>query len=213
MLFEEYSSTLNKWFETRTFRATGNRFATIFADVTDRKRAEAEKAKLEEQYRQAQKMESVGRLAGGVAHDLNNLLTPILGFSELLLDDLSSDEPRKESVEQIVKAAEKSRGLVRQLMAFGRKQVLEFKPVDLNSVVAEFEKLLRHTLQEDIALQVIPASSIPAVLGDVGQLEQVVMNLAVNAQDAMPAGGMLTIETSVANLDTVYASQRPGVTP
>ena len=213
VLFEEYSSTLDKWFETRTFRTTGNRFATIFADVTERKRAEAEKAKLEEQYRQAQKMESVGRLAGGVAHDLNNLLTPILGFGELLLDDLRSDDPRKGSVEQIVKAAEKSRDLVRQLMAFGRKQVLEFKPVDLNSVVAEFEKLLRHTLHEDIALKVIPASSIPAVLGDVGQLQQVIMNLAVNAQDAMPSGGRLTIETSVADLDAVYASQRPGVTP
>jgi two-component system cell cycle sensor histidine kinase/response regulator CckA len=157
-------------------------------------------------------MESIGRLASGVAHDLNNLLTPILGFGGLLLDDFSPDDPRKGSVQQIVRAAEKSRDLVRQLMAFGRKQVLEFRPLDLNAVVTEFEKLLRHTLHEDIALEVIPAPSIPAVLGDIGQLEQVVMNLAVNAQDAMPAGGRLTIETSVADLDAVYAKAHSGVT-
>ncbi|MBA4364559.1 MAG: hypothetical protein C0398_00955 [Coprothermobacter sp.] len=182
-------------------------------DITECKRGEEEKAKLEEQYRQAQKMESVGRLAGGVAHDLNNLLTPILGFGGLLLDDFSPDDPHRESVQQIVKAAEKSRDLVRQLMAFGRKQVLEFRPLDLNAVVTEFEKLLRHTLHEDIALKVILALSIPAVLGDIGQLEQVVMNLAVNAQDAMPEGGRLTIETSVADLDAAYVAAHQGVVP
>jgi len=185
----------------------------VLRDRTARKQAEAEKAKLEEQYRQSQKMESVGRLAGGVAHDLNNLLTPILGFGELLLDDFRSDDPHRESVQQIVRAAEKSRDLVRQLMAFGRKQVLEFKPLDLNTMVKEFDKLLRHTLHEDIALQVVPGSSIPTVLGDIGQLEQVIMNLAVNAQDAMPAGGRLTIETSAVDLDAVYAAAHSGVTP
>ncbi|MCX6084857.1 MAG: PAS domain S-box protein [Caldiserica bacterium] len=182
-------------------------------DTTERKRAEVEKAKLEEQYRQSQKMESVGRLAGGVAHDLNNLLTPILGFGGLLLDDLRADDPHRESVQQIVRAAEKSRDLVRQLMAFGRKQVLEFKPLNLNTMLVEFEELLRHTLREDIALKFVLAPSIPALLGDVGQLEQVVMNLAVNAQDAMPEGGGLTIETGVADLDTTYAADHQGVLP
>jgi signal transduction histidine kinase len=158
-------------------------------------------------------MESVGRLAGGVAHDLNNLLTPILGFGGLLLDDFGSDDPHREFVQQIIRAAEKSRDPVRQLMAFGRKQVLEFKPLNLNTMLAEFEELLRRTLHEDIALQVVPAPFIPAILGDVGQLEQVVMNLAVNAQDAMPEGGRLTIETGVADLDAAYVAEHQGVLP
>ncbi|MCX6097897.1 MAG: hypothetical protein NTZ77_05400 [Caldiserica bacterium] len=158
-------------------------------------------------------MESIGRLAGGVAHDLDNLLTPILGFGGLLLDGFGSDDPHREFVQQIVRAAEKSRDLVRQLMAFGRKQVLEFKPLNLNTMLAEFEELLRHTLHEDIALQVVLAPSIPAILGDVGQLEQVVMNLAVNAQDAMPEGGRLTIETGVADLDAAYVAEHQGVLP
>jgi len=152
-------------------------------------------------------MESVGRLAGGVAHDLNNLLTPILGFGGLLLDDLSSDDPHREFVQQIVHAAEKSRDLVQQLMAFGRRQVLQFEPLDLNAVVTEFEKLLRHMLHEDIVLQFIPAPSIPVVLGDMGQLDQVIMNLVVNAQDAMPDGGKLTIETGAVDLDAAYAAE------
>jgi len=182
-------------------------------DVTERKQSEAEKARLEEQYRQAQKMESVGRLAGGVAHDLNNLLTPILGFGGLLEEDLREDDPDREYVRQIIQAAEKSRDLVRQLMAFGRKQVLEFKPLDLNAVVNEFEQLLRHTLHEDIALQIIAAQAVPAILGDMGQLQQVIMNLVVNAQDAMPDGGRLTIETGVAELDADYAAHHQGVLP
>ena len=182
-------------------------------DVTERKQSEAEKARLEEQYRQAQKMESVGRLAGGVAHDLNNLLTPILGFGGLLEEDLREDDPDREYVRQIIQAAEKSRDLVRQLMAFGRKQVLEFKPLDLNAVVNEFEQLLRHTLHEDIALQIIAAPAVPAILGDMGQMQQVIMNLVVNAQDAMPDGGRLTIETGVAELDADYAAHHQGVLP
>lgn len=182
-------------------------------DVTERKQSEAEKARLEEQYRQAQKMESVGRLAGGVAHDLNNLLTPILGFGGLLQEDLREDDPDREYVRQIIQAAEKSRDLVRQLMAFGRKQVLEFKPLDLNAVVNEFEQLLRHTLHEDIALRIIAAQAVPAVLGDMGQLQQVIMNLVVNAQDAMPDGGRLTIETGVAELDADYVAHHQGVLP
>lgn len=182
-------------------------------DVTERKRAEAERARLEEQYRQAQKMESVGRLAGGVAHDLNNLLTPILGFGGLLVEDLQETDPHKEYVRQIIQAAEKSRDLVRQLMAFGRRQVLEFKPLDLNAVVEEFEQLLRHTLHEDIAVQIVPGPSVPTVMGDMGQLEQVIMNLVVNAQDAMPEGGRLTIETGAADLDAAYAARHQGVIP
>ena len=180
-------------------------------DISQGKRAEVEKAKLEEQYRQAQKMESVGRLAGGVAHDLNNLLIPILGFGGLLLDDLQEEDPHREFVRQIIQAAEKSRDLVRQLMAFGRKQVLEFRPLDLNAVVGEFEKLLRHTLHDDIVVEVVLSPSVPAVLGDVGQLEQVIMNLVVNAQDAMPDGGRLTIETGVVDLDAAYVAEHHGV--
>ena len=178
-----------------------------------RKRIEEEKSQLEAQFHQAQKMESVGRLAGGVAHDLNNLLSPILGYGEMLLDEFIAGDDRKESVAQIVNAGERARDLVRQLLAFSRKQVLELKPIDLNLVVRGFEKLLRRTIREDIDIRFIPAASIPRILGDVSQLEQVIMNLMVNAQDAMPDGGVLTIETATTHLDARYAAALHDVTP
>ncbi|MFZ3047756.1 MAG: ATP-binding protein [Desulfatirhabdiaceae bacterium] len=173
----------------------------IVRDITEQKRIESEKRKLEEQLQHAQKIESVGRLAGGVAHDLNNLLTPIIGYSEILLDDTSLNDLLKKYVEQIIGAGLRAKDLVHQLLAFSRRQVLEFKPVDLNRAVADFEKLLRHTIREDIAIRIIPDPALPYIQGDIGQLEQVIMNLAVNAQDAMPEGGDLIIETAVAVLD------------
>jgi two-component system, cell cycle sensor histidine kinase and response regulator CckA len=178
-----------------------------------RKRTEAEKSQLEAQFHQAQKMESVGRLAGGVAHDLNNLLSPILGYGEMLLDEFIDGDDRKESVAQIVNAGERARDLVRQLLAFSRKQVLELKSVDLNNVVRGFEKLLRRTIREDVVIKYTPAASVPHILGDVSQLEQVIMNLMVNAQDAMPDGGVLTIETAVAHLEAGYTAAFHNVAP
>ncbi len=159
----------------------------IATDVTER-------TLLEEQVRHAQRMESIGRLAGGVAHDFNNLLVPIQGYAQLLADTIRADDPRHTDLEQIQQAAARAKDLTRQLLAFSRKQVLELSPVDLRQVVNGFQKLIRRTVREDIRLDVVLPEASATVMADIGQIEQVLMNLAVNAQDAMPAGGVLTIE-------------------
>ena len=169
--------------------------------------------KLEIQLFQARKLEAVGSLAGGVAHDFNNLLSPILGYSELLLHDLDPEDLRRDSVEQIHKAGIRARDVVRQLLAFSRKQTLEFKTVDLNKIISDFYDLLRRSIREDIVIDNLPDPAIPLINADPGQVEQVVMNLAVNAQDAMPGGGRLTIETGRAELDADYAARHEGVRP
>ena len=161
----------------------------IARDVTDRVR-------LEDQLRQAQKMEAVGRLAGGVAHDFNNLLTAIGGYSDLLLADLATADPRRGDVEEIKKATERAAALTRQLLAFSRRQVLQPKVLDLNAVIVGAENLLRRLIGEHIRLETRLASGLGAVRADAGQVEQVVMNLAVNARDAMREGGTLTVETA-----------------
>lgn len=165
----------------------------VVRDITERRN-------LEFQLQQAQKMESVGRLAGGVAHDFNNLLSVILGYSELLLVEADQATPQYHRWEQVVQAALRARDLVRQLLVFSRKQVLEMKPVDLNQLLTGFEKMLSRVIGEDIELVLVLSSDHPWVVGDTGQLEQVVMNLAVNARDAMPQGGVLTIKTAVTKL-------------
>jgi PAS domain S-box-containing protein len=172
-----------------------------------------EKKSLKQQLVMAQKLESIGRLSGGVAHDLNNLLTPIIGFGDLVLDGLSAEDENRESVQEILQAAYRARSLVRQLLAFSRRQAMDFRAVDLNRMVEGFRGLLRRAIREDIDLRFLPSPSNPVIRGDPGQLEQVIMNLAVNAQDAMPEGGTLTIETSEVELDEHYAGARPGVTP
>jgi PAS domain S-box-containing protein len=182
-------------------------------DITQRKKAEEEKRLLEEQFHQVQKMESIGRLAGGVAHDLNNLLSPILGYGEMLLEDASAHDPRRDSLEEIFRAGKRGQALVRQLLAFSRKQPLHFQPLDLNELVKGFQKLIRRTLREDIEIGFRLDPSIPRIKGDLGQIEQVIMNLAVNAQDAMPQGGNLQIETAPAEIDEAYAGQKRGVKP
>ncbi len=165
---------------------------------------------LEEQLRQSQKMEAVGLLAGGVAHDLNNLLTPILGYGEMLLRSPGLDETYRRDVLEMVEAGKRARDLVRQLMAFGRKQVLEIKPLDLNEVVSGFRQLLRRTLHEDIHIDLVLEPVSKTVMADQRQMEQVLMNLAVNAQDAMPNGGTLTIETLEVELDGGHPGLSPG---
>ncbi|MFP4445866.1 MAG: PAS domain S-box protein, partial [Desulfosudaceae bacterium] len=179
----------------------------VATDITARKRAEAERARLEEQVHHAQRLESIGRLAGGAAHDLNNLLTPILGYGEILLSDLAPDDFRRQAIEDIMLAGERARDLVRQLLAFSRKQTLEFSEVNLNSLLTGFKNLLRRTIREDVAIHMNLAETLPLVKGDVGQLEQVVMNLAINAQDAMPDGGDLAIVTAPAEV-TIDAENR-----
>jgi len=174
------------------------------------RRVREEKSRIEEQYRQAQKVESIGRLAGGVAHDLNNLLTPVLGYAEILRKDLAPEDAKSRSVDQILNAGTRARDLVRQLLAFSRKQTLELKRIDINEVLGSFGKLLRRTIREDIEIEYRLAPIPLPVMADANQVEQVVMNLAVNAADAMPNGGVLTIETARAALDEEYAQAHPG---
>ncbi len=185
----------------------------VASDITSRKRDEEERKKLEAQFQQGQKLESIGRLAGGVAHDLNNLLSPVLGYSEMLLQDFKGNDTHKESVEQIIEAAKRARDIVRRLLAFSRKQPLEFKPFDLNQVVSKFEKLLKRTIREDICIINKQGMQLPPVCGDVGQLEQVILNLAINAQDAMDNTGTLTIETALTELDHNTTSCQEKVIP
>ncbi len=185
----------------------------VIVDIVERKRVEQEKFRIEKQYQQSQKMESIGRLAGGVAHDLNNLLSPILGYGEMLQEELSPNDKRRDSVEKILYAGIRARDLVRQLLAFSRKQTLEYIPVNLNKAVTDFIKLLHHTIREDIEIKSILSMDIGLVKADIGQIEQVIMNLAVNAQDAMPHGGCMTIETAPAELDESYAETHQSVNP
>jgi PAS domain S-box-containing protein len=184
----------------RAFRDERNTiFFELFAeDVTERRA-------LEQQLRQAQKMEAVGRLAGGIAHDFNNLLMVISGYSEFLLERIGDDQEMRGHAREIANAAERATSLTRQLLAFSRKQMLDPKIVDLNSVVSENVKMLTRLIGEDIDLVMVPGQDIGAVKADPGQIEQVIMNLAVNARDAMPKGGKLTIETANVTLDANYA--------
>ncbi|HXZ27734.1 MAG TPA: PAS domain S-box protein [Terriglobales bacterium] len=168
---------------------------------------------LEEQLRQAQKMEAVGRLAGGVAHDFNNLLTVIKGYSELMLKELKDTDPMRAEVEEVQKAADRAASLTNQLLAFSRQQVLEPRVLDLNTVLSNMEKLLRRLLGEDVDLVTVLDPAIGRVKADPGQVEQVIMNLAVNARDAMPKGGKLTLETSNVVLDKDYAREHVAVKP
>jgi PAS domain S-box-containing protein len=176
----------------------GRTFELFAEDVTERRA-------LEQQLRQSQKMEAVGRLAGGIAHDFNNLLMVISGYSEFLLDRLGPDPALRSPAQEIASAAGRATSLTRQLLAFSRKQMLAPKILDLNGVVTENLKMLTRVIGEDIDLVMVPAEGLGAVRADAGQIEQVIMNLAVNARDAMPAGGKLTIETSNVSLDEEYA--------
>jgi two-component system cell cycle sensor histidine kinase/response regulator CckA len=177
-------------------------YVAVKRDVTTEMR-------LERQLIQAQKMEAIGRLAGGVAHDFNNLLGVIVGYGEITRRDLRGDDPLTGKVDQILKAAERAAGLTRQLLAFSRQQVLQPKIVDLNVIVSDVEKMLRRLIGEDILLTSSLDPGLGSVKADPGQIEQVLMNLAVNARDAMPEGGHLTIETRNAELGPDDAARRP----
>jgi PAS domain S-box-containing protein len=170
----------------------------VLRDITESK-------KLEEKLRQATKMEAVGRLAGGIAHDFNNLLTAVIGYSHLLLQDLAEDSVQHEKLEQILLAAKRAAGLTTQLLAFSRKQLLDVKIVDINAVIGGMEEMLRRLIGEDVAFKTVLVPQLGKAKGDPGQIEQVLMNLVVNSRDAMPLGGVLTIETGNVYLDEEYA--------
>jgi PAS domain S-box-containing protein len=193
---------------TAVLRGVGGLQGTVWvmADVTERKM-------MEEQLRQAQKMDAVGQLAGGVAHDFNNLLTVITSYGQFLLNALPEQDPRRSDAHQITQAAARAASLTRQLLAFSRRQVLQPQVLDLNDVIGDMERLLRRVISEDISLVTQFESGIGAVRADRGQIEQVVMNLVVNARDAMPNGGVLAISTRVAQLDAAYARRHAGVNP
>jgi two-component system cell cycle sensor histidine kinase/response regulator CckA len=200
-----YAHVYDRAFVVRDAAGKSVRMVGSMMDITERKR-------LEEQFRQSQKMEAVGLLAGGVAHDFNNLLTVITSYCHLLLDDLSPADPRRADLEEIRKAATGAAMLTRQLLAFSRQQVLEPKVLDLNAVVAAAGKLLKRLIGEDVELAAVLAPDLGTIKADLGQLEQVIMNLAVNARDAMPLGGKLTIETGNVELDGAYTQEHPVVT-
>ncbi len=173
--------------------------STIVRDISDRK-------KLEEQLRQSQKMEAVGRLAGGIAHDFNNLLSVIVGYTYVLQSSLPEDQTLRDSADQIMSAADKASSLTRQLLAFSRRQVLQAEAIDLNDILAGMEKMLPRVIGEDVEVRAVRMPEIKRVKADPGQIEQVIMNLVVNARDAMPEGGKLTIETAEVNFDAHAAA-------
>jgi PAS domain S-box-containing protein len=190
------------------FSATANfipgRHLSLLHDVTERR-------KLEDQLRQSQKLESVGMLAGGIAHDFNNLLTVITGYSELTLNRLDKADPLARNIEEVKKAADRATSLTRQLLAFSRKQVLQPKVLDLNSVILNIEKMLGRLVGEDMELRTLPGIGLGQVKADPGQIEQVLLNLVVNSRDAMPKGGKITIETANVYLDEAYARRHIAV--
>jgi PAS domain S-box-containing protein len=175
-------------------------FVVVVADTTDRK-------KLEAQFQQAQKMEAVGRLAGGIAHDFNNLLTVITGYCQMLLDRLDSQDPVFEDMQQVLKAADRATTLTKQLLAFSRKQIVQPKVIDLRHLINDMEHILRRLVGENIDVHVDAPAGLGCVRVDPGQLEQVVINLAVNARDAMPKGGRITIEMRNVVLDSKYVAR------
>lgn len=188
-------------------------FVGIFTDISERKRAELENEKLEEQLRQSKKMESIGRLAGGVAHDFNNVLTAMIGYAELAFAHYQKQDYVREKLQGIIEAGERAVRLTRQLLAFSRKQVLEMSVLNLNDTVTRMENMLCRLIGEDVRIQAVLEEGLHGVRADVAQLEQVLMNLSVNARDAMPKGGVLTIETKNVILDEEFARTHAGIVP
>ena len=178
----------------------------VATDITERKQ-------LEDQFRQAHKMEAVGRLAGGIAHDFNNVLTIVRAQTEFLLADMSADDMRRADVLEIQSAADRAAGFIRQLLAFSRRQLLQPEVLELNAVITGMESMVRRLVGEDVVLLTKLHPELPRVWADPGQLQQVILNLAVNARDAMPRGGSLLIETGVVELDEHYPRQHPSARP
>lgn len=188
-------------------------YLSIRRDITEELNSQMEKTKLENQLQQAQRVEAIGRLAGGVAHDFNNMLSIILGYSESILADLRINDPLHEGISEIVEAGRRSAALTRQLLAFSRRQTLQPRMLDLNQLIRDLDKMLHRLIGEDIEVIMLLSKNLAPVKADPGQIEQVIMNLAVNARDAMPEGGKLIIETENIELDALYCDQHMGLIP
>ncbi|NLH50894.1 MAG: PAS domain S-box protein [Myxococcales bacterium] len=191
---------------------TGNQWIDgVIKDITERKQAEENRRQLEEQLRQSQKMEAVGRLAGGIAHDFNNILTGILGYADLMLASVGDGNPLRGDIQEIKRAGGRAADLTRQLLAFSRKQMICPVVLNVNEVIAHSQNMLGRIIGEDIALRVTAAPDLRPIKADAGQLEQVLVNLAVNSRDAMPAGGELLVETANVEFGTMYLRLHPEV--
>jgi two-component system cell cycle sensor histidine kinase/response regulator CckA len=198
---------------SRTMSRDGLTFTAWIRDLTDRRRVEEALRHSEAQLRQAQKMEAVGRLAGGVAHDFNNVLTAIFGYADLLMDGLDLADPRRADVEEIKRAANRAAGLTRQLLAFSRKQVMQPRRVNLNEIITNIQTLIGKLVGDEIELRVVAEPALGDVTADPGQIEQVLMNLAANSRDAMPEGGRLTIATANEDLSAADVADMIGLAP
>jgi len=211
--FETYSEFNGKYFEGSAFCPEAGKFAGTFMDVTEQKRGAEEREKLQAQLAQAQKMESVGRLAGGVAHDFNNLLMGIMGYAELCQGKIAPDHPIREWLDEIIKNAHRSASLTQQLLAFARRQPVASTVIELNAPIQSMLQLLRRLIGESIVINWRPGSGIWPVKMDPSQIDQVLANLAVNARDAIGGVGSITIETGRATLSSAYCSGHPGALP
>ena len=203
---------VSQWVENHVYRLDEGLVVAVFEDATQRVQAQQDRDRMEEQLRQSQKMEAVGRLAGGIAHDFNNLLTGISGNVSLALMDLDPDSATAELLRDVEQAAQRAAELTAQLLAFGRKQIIAPKVVDLNDLLLDLRRLLERTIGEDIEIRWALSRDLGLVLVDPGKLEQAVLNLVVNARDAMGQGGKLTVETLNIDLDEAYLQQHPHAT-
>jgi PAS domain S-box-containing protein len=185
----------------------------INQDITDRKQAEEERIKLEDQVRQAQKMESIGLLAGGIAHDFNNLLTPIIGYTDILIHNNGDEDQRVRQLRRIRGASERAKDVAQRLLAFSKKQLLELKTIDLGDIIRTFENMLRRTIRENIEINVKTSPDICLIKADQGQIEQVLLNLSINAQDAIPESGKIEIKVETIDLDASYAVKNQDLQP
>jgi signal transduction histidine kinase/CheY-like chemotaxis protein len=211
--FETYYSPMEKYFSISVVCPAKNSFATITTDITARKKSEEEHTRLQAQLIQAQKIESIGRLAGGVAHDFNNILSVILGYTDMALQDVGPDQPLHADLLEIRHAVNRSSNLTRQLLAFARKQTTAPRVLDLNEIVEEMLKMLRRLIGEDIDLVWMPGKHLQSVKMDPSQLDQILANLCVNARDAIANVGKVTIETANVNLNEEDCSLHPDCIP
>jgi PAS domain S-box-containing protein len=199
--FEVYLEPLSVWLSVSVYSTETGFFIAVFDNITERKMAEEERLKLEAQLLQSQKMEAIGKLAGGVAHDFNNVINAIMGFCTLIQMKMQQDDPSRGYLEQILAASERAASLTRSLLAFSRKQIINVKPISLNNAVRSIAKLCENFLGEDLRLDLELSEKDIVVVADGGQLDQILMNLATNARDAMPEGGTMTIRTGLVEIE------------